>query len=615
MPTRIATVGYLNAKPLTEYLDREDFEVSEGHPSEIARSLREGEVDLALVPVAAALTDGAFRIVPEVCIGAEGEVHSVLLVAETPPEEWTVVVLDAVSRTSRTLARLLLTRGPLSKRLRPDVEIVEGGFFAGIEQAAGTTAGLVIGDRARDIPDRLRHRFDLAEQWFDWTGLPFVFAVWAGRPDLHPSVIQSVIRAGHEGLSRRASDYTGADHEYVTRYIRYDLDDRALMGLRRYAALAHADGLIGTEEVQLFRATPKFSQRANVDALLAAAADGASLSTEQLISLAREAKTADLVAAASLRRGPLERPESRLGYRLVVTNVDVDGMGDWVDPTSSDGFVLTAQEVESRVRGVVEVGITEVVLDAGLHPGVGIAQWVDWIRAAVQGGAATVLALSVEMIRDLSAMQDQGPEVLIQALKGAGLTGLAEGPTLALDPEVRRSDRWCSPAVWTGMVSLLSEAGLHVQAGLEVGAGESLDARVEHLVALSGMQKCFSSVRVAPLSPRRGVVPAGATAEDMVRTVALARLVLHDVGPHEAGWMPGAPGLTQFALQAGADAVGTVFVEFDASSSESEYENPRARIGKPIQRSPVAELRSTMKHLLKQSGLQFGDWPEPVSAK
>src|SRR5690606_4466973 len=91
---RIATVGYLNALPLTAKLDRSRYDVSGDLPVRIAAQLAAREVDVALVPVAAVLDDPELRIVPGFAIGADGPVTSVLLVAETPPEEWTELLLD-----------------------------------------------------------------------------------------------------------------------------------------------------------------------------------------------------------------------------------------------------------------------------------------------------------------------------------------------------------------------------------------------------------------------------------------------------------------------------------------------------------------------------------------
>ena len=192
---RIGSVGYLNAKPLTVAIDRSRYEVEEHVPSEVARRLHGGEVDVALVPVAAVFAQDGWRIVPGVCIGCEGPVHSVLLVGERPPEEWTTLVLDGESRTSAMLTKVLLS-GPLGERLS-GIEVVDGPAGCGRDRARGTTGALVIGDAARELPARLQHTIDLGEEWHNWTGHPFVFAVWAGRPDLPGEV------AAHRALRPR----------------------------------------------------------------------------------------------------------------------------------------------------------------------------------------------------------------------------------------------------------------------------------------------------------------------------------------------------------------------------------------------------------------------------
>ncbi|MCB9779673.1 MAG: aminofutalosine synthase MqnE [Alphaproteobacteria bacterium] len=274
-PARIAAVGYHNAWPLIRFLEREGgLELREGHPYQVAGWLSAGEVDLALLPVGALLTDPELRVVPDVCVGADGAVQSVLIVAETPPERWTRVVLDGVSRTSVLLARLLLTEGPLAARVPAGLEIVEGAPGSGVEAARGDVAAVVIGDVARALPARLTTRVDLAAEWKAWTGLPFVFAVWAGRPDVHPAVVARVRDAGLHGidavrewaatLDGAPADHAGraldpavaeldpADAPYLTRAIRHRLDDAAMMGLRRFAALAHRAGLVPLEDVSLY---------------------------------------------------------------------------------------------------------------------------------------------------------------------------------------------------------------------------------------------------------------------------------------------------------------------------------------------------------------------------
>ena len=315
---RIATVGYLNAAPLVVGLDDQKYSIHADIPAIVAEALREGEADVALTPVVSALDDGDFRIVGGVAIGSEGPVFSVVLVAETEPEEWEEIVLDGESRTSAVLTQVLL-RGPLADRC--SVKVIQGAPGVGVESARGRTAALVIGDAAMDLPDRLRVRLDLGELWTEWTGLPFVFAVWAGRPDLPGWVREDLRRSAEIGLTDIPNRYDGAERDYLLHSIRYTLDDRALMGLRRFAALAYEAGLLASRDVRLYGPTVETRPRdERVDGLLGAAANGDRLSASEIACCARYARLSDLGAAANLKSGiscfPVAPVQQRIDLNL-----------------------------------------------------------------------------------------------------------------------------------------------------------------------------------------------------------------------------------------------------------------------------------------------------------
>lgn len=248
---RLASVRYLNAKPLTDALDRDVFSIVEGHPFEIAELLQSGEVDVALVPVASVLASSVdLRIIGGVAIGANGPVESVKLVAETPPHEWTTLLLDGVSRSSVALTKVLLASS-LGETLSALTSVRDVAPTTALASAAGTTAALVIGDVARDLPARFEHEIDLAALWTSTTGLPFVFAVWACRPTLSPIVASQIVAAGRRGVAQIPERYTGEDRRYLQDALCYDLDDRALMGLRRFAALGVRAGLFTNSDCAL----------------------------------------------------------------------------------------------------------------------------------------------------------------------------------------------------------------------------------------------------------------------------------------------------------------------------------------------------------------------------
>ncbi|HJN76465.1 MAG TPA: MqnA/MqnD/SBP family protein [Myxococcota bacterium] len=353
MPVRVAAVGYTNAWPLLTRLDRIRYQVTEGHPAQVAEWVRQGEADVGLVPVGALLSEGSWKVVPGACIGCEGPVHSVLLVAETPPGDWTEVLLDGVSRTSVVLAQLILRRGPLAKE-GITFRHVEPGTAQG--QARGTTAALVIGDAARNLPPRMEHRIDLGQAWYDWTGLPFVFAVWAGRNGLSPSDIAGLRQAATEGLDLRAA-LPEPDRTYLLEHIRYELDDRALMGLRRFAALGVEEGLLSRHEIELYGPGDRLMPRADLDRILDDAANGVTLHESEIAQLVR-APLADLSAAADLRCRDLH-PQRERGYAST----------DHVDTNSALLRIREDEGDDERIWALLRLealgGWTDVAVEGG----------------------------------------------------------------------------------------------------------------------------------------------------------------------------------------------------------------------------------------------------------
>jgi predicted solute-binding protein len=265
---RLASVRYLNAKPLTDAIDRSRFSIKEGHPSEIATLLLDGKVDAALVPVATVLASSEdLRIIGGVAIGANGPVESVLLVGEVPPEQWTELYLDGASRSSAALTRVLL-EGDLKARLVSLESVLDVPPTTAIDRAKGTTAALTIGDTARDLPDRFQYKIDLAEYWHKTTDLPFVFAVWACRPSLSPAVAAEIVSAGKQGVSEIPKRYSGEDLRYLQEALSYALEDRELIGLRRFAALGKMAGIFTNADCAMLAPVPVSNDPVDLHGLL-----------------------------------------------------------------------------------------------------------------------------------------------------------------------------------------------------------------------------------------------------------------------------------------------------------------------------------------------------------
>ena len=158
------------------------------------------------------------------------------------------MAVDTSSRTSAALLRVLL-----HERLGRDPEYVPmGPSLQSMLEAAD--AALLIGDPALYSDDGFQ-RLDLGEEWTRRTGLPFVFAFWAGREGVLDAAgvarLQEARRAGEGALGTIASSYNGLgsaravlNELYLRSNIVYDLGEAELMGLREFFRRAHARGIV-----------------------------------------------------------------------------------------------------------------------------------------------------------------------------------------------------------------------------------------------------------------------------------------------------------------------------------------------------------------------------------
>jgi len=251
---RIGAVSYLNSKPLIHGLSERlpEARVSLDLPSRLADALSTGELDVGLIPVFEAFRQDGAHIVSDACIACRGPVWSVKLLSRTRLSEVRSVALDEGSRTSAALTRLWLSR-----QIGIEPEYRHWPIEQPLE-AIDTDAVLIIGDRAmRDHFAGYQGVWDLGQVWWDWTGLPFVFACWVSRrPVVDRKLVSALEATRDEGLAcveamaaREAPRY-GLSRERCLAYLKDDLrfclHGPELEGLRRFRRMAMESGLIPT---------------------------------------------------------------------------------------------------------------------------------------------------------------------------------------------------------------------------------------------------------------------------------------------------------------------------------------------------------------------------------
>ncbi|HEV8082137.1 MAG TPA: menaquinone biosynthesis protein [Chitinophagaceae bacterium] len=225
---RVGAVSYLNTKPLLYGFDNgimaDMIDIRIDYPSRIASMLLENSIDVGLVPVVIIPQMKEHYIISDYCIGCDGEVASVCLFSEVPLDKIEKILLDYQSKTSITLLKILSQE---FWKINSRFEQASPGFQSKI---SGTTAALVIGDRALELRKVSPYIYDLGLEWKKFTGLPFVFAAWISNKKLDADFINLFNEANAYGLSRieeivKDNPYMIFDlHSYYSRYIKYDLN-------------------------------------------------------------------------------------------------------------------------------------------------------------------------------------------------------------------------------------------------------------------------------------------------------------------------------------------------------------------------------------------------------
>ena len=259
---RIGCVSYLNARPLIEGLDEaDDLHVRYDVPARLLDDLLAGEVDVALCPVIDFYrSPKPLRIVPAGAIGALGSTMTVRLYSRVPVEKVSTIHADTDSHTSVALLHVLM-----NKRFGLHPEVIDYDareHVADGKDVDSPEAVLLIGDKVvTDSPNTAEypHQIDLSEVWREWTGLPFVFAVWMSLDGVDlgelPRRLEQVRIKNqtrlHAIATKHAPRHGWPDdlaHRYLAEILHFEVGSDQLRAIERFGELAGELGIIDTPQ-------------------------------------------------------------------------------------------------------------------------------------------------------------------------------------------------------------------------------------------------------------------------------------------------------------------------------------------------------------------------------
>ena len=240
---KVSAVSYANTYPFIYGLENSSIckkiILQKDYPSLCARNLAEDKVDIGLVPITMIPKLDFYEIVSEYCIGANKEVRSVILVSNSPLKKIKRIYLDYQSETSVNLVRILaMYYWDIDVQWLPTTE----GFENNIKNKQD--GAVIIGDRCFTAEKRFPYRYDLADEWRKFTGLPFVFAAWVANKQIDrdfKETFDSALKYGIQNLDKVINYFANNRlpkevdlKSYLTNNIDYHLDDKKLKAMELF---------------------------------------------------------------------------------------------------------------------------------------------------------------------------------------------------------------------------------------------------------------------------------------------------------------------------------------------------------------------------------------------
>ncbi|GAA0886836.1 menaquinone biosynthetic enzyme MqnA/MqnD family protein [Sphingobacterium siyangense] len=230
---RVSAVSYTNTYPFLNGIRKskvmEQIDLSVDYPSACAQKVIDDQADIGIIPTAALLSLPEYYINTDFCIGTEGAVDSVFIFANKPIDEVKTLRLDKQSRTSNGLARVLI-----KNYWKKDVELIT-------DESIEPDAYVLIGDRTFGKKNAVPYVYDLGEEWFNFTGLPFAFALWVSNKKLPDSFVEQFNEALAYGVEHATDVIAGLPEfedfdytKYLTQHLNFHLTDKKREAVQLY---------------------------------------------------------------------------------------------------------------------------------------------------------------------------------------------------------------------------------------------------------------------------------------------------------------------------------------------------------------------------------------------
>jgi dehypoxanthine futalosine cyclase len=243
-------------------------------------------------------------------------------------------------------------------------------------------------------------------------------------------------------------------------------------------------------------------------------------------------------------------------------------------PGNPEGYLLSRGELGQKIEETKALGGTQILMQGGLHPGIGVQETCDLFRFIKREHPIHIHALSPPEVVHMAALSGMGTGEALDRFIEAGLDSIPGGGAEILVDSVRRriAPGKCSADEWIEVMDQAHERGLNTSATMMFGSVENLSQRIEHLARLRDLQEKslargkgrFTAFIPWTFQPSHTALEGRvtpATAVEYLRMLAVSRLFLDNIQHVQASWVTQGAKIAQVALTFGADDLGSTMIE------------------------------------------------------
>ncbi len=300
----------------------------------------------------------------------------------------------------------------------------------------------------------------------------------------------------------------------------------------------------------------------------------ARLSPDEALALFQHGNLIDLGEQAHATRLRIANPDvvtyvvdRNINYSNVCA-AQCDFCAFYRKPDDPEAFLLSNEEIYRKIRELLEIGGTTILLQGGLHPSLDFSYYTRVLSAIKERFQVCIHAFSPPEIVWMAHLYSRSVRDIIADLRSAGLDSLPGGGAEILSDRVRTrvSRGKCNSAEWLGVMEEAHRLGLRTTATMMFGHVETYADRVEHLRCLRDLQdrtRGFTAFICWTFQPRNTRLadrePTGA--HEYLKTLAISRIFLDNFPHLQASVITQKEEVGQVALFFGADDMGGTTME------------------------------------------------------